>query len=271
MSYTLHTDIKAKSVSFGSKRTASAIKYIVLHYTGNKTDTAKNNAKYYRDTNIRAAGAHYFVDGTDVYQSIDDLRVAWAVGGAKYSDCASTGGGKLYKSVTNANSISIEMCSTAGAISAATFTNALALTRTLMAKYSVPAANVCRHFDVSGKHCPAYSTWMGSNPTEWYKFKSCLNTSAYTYKGTDYARVFNASYYAENNADVKKALGTDASTLFNHFCTYGMKEGRRAISSFNVSAYKANNADLVKAYGDDLPSYYKHYCVYGYKENRKAV
>ena len=51
MAYTLYTNIKAKPVSYGGIRSASTIKYLVFHYTGNKTDTALANAKYFKNTN----------------------------------------------------------------------------------------------------------------------------------------------------------------------------------------------------------------------------
>ena len=275
MSYTLFTNIKAKSVSYGSTRTAASIKYIVIHYTSNKTDKAKSNATYYRDTNKRAAGAHYFVDATSVYQSIDDLRIAWSVGGSKLSTCAKTGGGTMHGKVTNANSISIELCSTNGAIAAETIANAVALTKSLMSKYKISASNVYRHFDVTGKLCPGWSGWYGSDSSKWDAFKSQLASGSsaagsYVSNGVDYSKVFDPTFYANNQADVKKAFGTDASLLFKHFIANGMSEGRQAIATFNVNVYKANNADLVKAYGDSLPDYYKHYCIYGYKEGRKA-
>lgn len=93
----------------------------------------------------------------------------------------------------------------------------------------------------------------------------------YIHNGVDYGYVFNPTYYADKYADLKTAFGYDDKKLFNHFCTYGMKEKRQAISSFNVDAYMKNNADLVKAYGNDYPKYYEHYCRYGYKEGRKAT
>ena len=96
-------------------------------------------------------------------------------------------------------------------------------------------------------------------------------TGKYIYKGVDYGYVFNPNYYADHNADLKAAFGYDDKKLFNHFCTYGMKEGRQAISNFNLSAYKQNNPDLVQAYGNNNPAYYEHYCRYGYKEGRKAT
>ena len=271
MGCTFYNNVKAKSISYGSVRKASAIKYIVIHYTGNNTDTAKANATYYKNTNTRTAGSHYFVDATSVYQSIDDLRPAWAVGGSKYSDCAATGGGALYKTVTNANSISVEMCSTKGAISAGTFANTVALTKALMAKYNIPASRVVRHFDVNGKHCPGYSSWMGKNPTEWVNFKNQLTASNYVHNKVDYAPVFDATFYANKYSDLKNAFGSNATKLFEHFCKYGMAEGRQACATFDATVYKASNQDLRAAFGSNLPKYYEHYCVYGFKENRKCV
>ena len=72
----------ANAGNVGGTRAASGIRYIVIHYTGNDGDTAMNNAKYYA-SNVVKTSAHYFVDAKEVIQSVDDLRVAWAVGGNK--------------------------------------------------------------------------------------------------------------------------------------------------------------------------------------------
>jgi len=66
--------------NYGEARTADQIRYLVIHYTGNDGDTAANNAAYYQRTVVRAS-AHYFVDDTDIYRSVPELRTAWAVGG----------------------------------------------------------------------------------------------------------------------------------------------------------------------------------------------
>jgi N-acetylmuramoyl-L-alanine amidase CwlA len=176
MSVTINT-LRAKSGNYGSTRKASAIQYLVYHYTGNKTDTAKNNATYLHN-NLVKASAHYFVDENSIYQSVPDLSVAYAVGGGKYSDCATTGGGKLYGVCTNTNSISIEMCSTGGVIAPATIQRAVALGKELMAKYSIPVSRVCRHFDVNGKHCPGWSGWYGKDPDQWEALVKKLSTTA---------------------------------------------------------------------------------------------
>ena len=174
--------LAANAGNVGGSRTANQIKYIVLHYTGNDGDTAENNAKYYASTVVKTS-AHYFVDANSVYQSVPDLRIAWAVGGKKYASCPQTGGGKLFNKCTNANSISIELCDakrdSVYAPAGATVTTALELTQTLMEKYGVPKENVIRHFDVTGKLCPAY--WAGKeNEAKWKsEFLNWLNVTDY--------------------------------------------------------------------------------------------
>ena len=50
----IHTKI-AKKLSYGGKRPYKDIKYIVIHFTANKGDTAKNNAVFYAEGNTREA------------------------------------------------------------------------------------------------------------------------------------------------------------------------------------------------------------------------
>lgn len=172
MSYKLIEQLAA-SGNYGGSRTASQIKYLVFHYTGNDGDKAANNASYFQ-YNIVKASAHYFVDDTTVYLSVPELKVAWSVGGSKYANADKTGGGTMYGVINNTNSISIEMCDTIRngiyQASEATLENAAALGRELMAKYNIPIDNVYRHFDVTGKHCPSYLI----NERKWAAFKSRL-------------------------------------------------------------------------------------------------
>ena len=109
----------------------------------------------------------------------------------------------------------------------------------------------------------------GTPPTTTQTVKP--QTAKYIYKNVDYSLVFDPIYYSNTYSDLKKAFGTDSAKLFNHFCSYGMKEGRVASTSFNVNKYKEYYADLRNAFGNNLPLYYEHYVKYGYKENRKCV
>ena len=93
----------------------------------------------------------------------------------------------------------------------------------------------------------------------------------FLHNGIDYSPVFNPTYYANKYADLKKAYGTNANKLFEHFTKYGMTEGRQGNSSFNVNVYKNRYSDLQKAFGSNLPLYYKHYIENGRKEKRTAI
>lgn len=170
MSYALR-GLLAAAGNYGGSRTADDIRYLVIHYTGNSGDTAAANAAYFQNTVVKAS-AHYFVDDTTVYRSVPDLCIAWAVGGKPYASCEESGGGMLYGTVTNANSISVELCGTGEGRTASeqTLENAAALCRRLMGTYHIPVERVCRHFDVTGKLCPAYMV----DETVWETFKKRL-------------------------------------------------------------------------------------------------
>jgi N-acetylmuramoyl-L-alanine amidase len=132
------------------------IEYIVMHYTANNGDIAKNNADYYSRTAKLNASANYFVDEYEtVYQSVKDTDTAWHCGGGLQG----AGGHAFYEKCLNSNSVGVEMCSRKDGngryyIKDETMANAAALVRELMAKYGVPAGRVIRHYDVTGKNCP---------------------------------------------------------------------------------------------------------------------
>lgn len=139
---------RANKKNYGGKRT-KAIKFIVIHYTGNDGDTDENNGKYFAN-NVVGASAHYFVDDDSITQTVPDDFVAWHCGGKIYK----------HKSCRNSNSLGIEICDDVknGKIypSDKTIKNVLELTEYLMKKYNIPKENVIRHYDVTGKLCPAY-------------------------------------------------------------------------------------------------------------------
>lgn len=143
----------------------SGRKWIVIHYTGGKNDTAMANSNYFKNTN-RGASAHYFVDEITVVQVVKDENTAWAVG-------RNYGSNNLFGKCTNNNSISIEMCSTGGKIADATYRNTVELTKSLMSKYRIDANHVIRHWDVCSKCCPGWNGWgaAGCDASIWNQFK----------------------------------------------------------------------------------------------------
>lgn len=140
---------KAKKISYGNKRDRKNVRYIVIHYTGNNGDTAKNNVDYFATTNQRSAGAHLFVGAKGVVaKSIPLNRSAWAVGG-------NFGDGKYYGACTNFNSVSIEL---ADAMAGWTPGHVKGVKKAIkyIQKYCPNAKTIICHHDVNGKKCPAW-------------------------------------------------------------------------------------------------------------------
>lgn len=159
--------IPANAENYGKKRDVGTIRYIVVHYTANKGDKAVNNGEYFRKY-ITKSSAHYFVDEKETVQSVADNYIAYSVGGSKYKN---TGGGSLYGKCTNANSISVELCDSYYGVPEKTAERAIELICELMDRYNVPAKNVIRHYDVTGKLCPRAFAKDGSL---WREFKEKL-------------------------------------------------------------------------------------------------
>ena len=164
--------------SSSSKR-KNKIEFIVVHYTGNVNDKASSNCKYFQ-TSGRNASAHYFVDETSIYQSVEDDYVAWSVGGNKYSNTSTTGGGKFYGICTNNNSISVEMCNAVTTVPTKTKDNVVWLVAELMKKYNIDIDHVVLHFDVTGKTCPKCFV---DHPEKFKEFKKEVEAKV---KGDDY-------------------------------------------------------------------------------------
>ena len=141
------------------------IKYIVVHYTANDGDTARNNGNYFSQPN-RNASAHYFVDENEIIQSVKDTDTAWHCGAKSYK----------HELCRNDNSIGIEMCSEKDEqgkyyINESTQNNTIELIKQLMQKYDISIESVLRHYDVTGKLCPEPFV---RNQVQWLDFKQKL-------------------------------------------------------------------------------------------------
>ena len=157
--------IQCNSSNYSSGRW-QPIKYIVMHYTANDGDTARNNCDYYHNNSGLQASAHYFVDEHGVMQSVREGDTAWHCGARAY----------WHPECRNANSIGIEMCSRKRAdgsyyILPETVVNAAALAREIMQRYGIDTDHVLRHYDVTGKRCPM--PWV-DDPAQWTAFKDTL-------------------------------------------------------------------------------------------------
>ena len=169
--------IEANSKNFNQNvRDYDDIKYIVIHYTGNINDTARNNALYFREA-ITQTSAHYFVSNTDIYQSVPLNHAAYAVGlGARKEPYFKYP--TMWKKITNNNSISIEICGSKESREGTDETKhtAAKLTVALLDKFNLTPSCVYRHYDVTGKPCPA---WAVEDSIKWLNYKLLVNNYFY--------------------------------------------------------------------------------------------
>lgn len=140
--------------------------YIVIHYTAGKGDTAADNGKYFANNGRLGASAHWFVDEREAVASVPEQFVAWHCGGNVYT----------HPECRNSNSIGVELCSDWDGkdyiLTDKTLSNAVELVRELMERYDIPIEHVIRHYDVTGKPCPA--PMVGGDKAEWEKFKEAI-------------------------------------------------------------------------------------------------
>lgn len=184
-------EIKKQTSTVNTSPRYVSIKYLAIHYTAGTTSkkgSAINTAKYFAKPKT-GASADFIVDDVDIVQYNPDLkkRYCWAVG-TKNGPRKTKAGGKFYKKATNSNTISIEICSSLKSgyvykdtlansagwyFTDAAVNNAVELAKYLMKTYNIPASNVIRHYDVTGKFCPGVIGWNENTASvkEWEKFK----------------------------------------------------------------------------------------------------
>lgn len=117
-----------------------AVDRIVVHFTATLA-SARNNVTYFARNEGQGASAHYFVDdiSPEIYQSVAEGDTAWHAGNW----------------AMNCRSIGIEVVSAGEDFSTTEVEKLTWLVRKLMAKYGIGASGVIRHYDVTGKLCPA--------------------------------------------------------------------------------------------------------------------
>lgn len=225
MAYEYIADHTAVNYSPGN----SGRKYIVIHYTGNDTDSDEGNANYFRDL-YRGASAHLFVDDDSVHEVVSLTDSSWAVG-------VNISNGRLFGVCTNYNSINVEMCSRDGKITNATLDNTVVLTKNLMSQFDIDADHVVRHYDVCGKRCPGWTGWLPGDESLWNLFQSRIRNDVENVtgrKGEDEMRCF---YTID---------GVGGVYYFDGFKPHALShpDEMKAINE----VYKANN-------GKDMPSF----------------
>lgn len=194
-----------------------AIDRIVVHFTATLA-SARNNATYFARNEGQGASAHYFIDDItpEIYQSVAEGDTAWHAGDWQM----------------NCRAIGIEVVSAGEDFSATEVEKLGWLVRKLMAKYGIGASGVIRHYDVTGKLCPA--PYVAAS--KWAALKAAITggaasggTASAAPGGTvselarrviagefgngDARRAALGSRYSEVQAEVNRILGGGSSSV----------------------------------------------------------
>lgn len=240
------SDIKSHPGNYANDASRD-VSYIVVHFTGNDDDTAIGNAKYFNREDVDVS-AHFFVDETQIYQSVELRDVAWHCG---------TKGKYYHAKCRNANSFGIEM-TTAGAykVSAKTIENTAYLTAYLCKMLNIKSSEVdtyvLRHYDVTHKKCPAQ---MVSNTKEWTEFKTMVKNIL---EGKPAKKVATAtktpsatSFFPSRGYFKKGDSGKNVEKINDFF--------RKVFPSY-AKTLKRNEDDLIgNLYGDNTLAWVKEF------------
>ena len=127
--------------------------FLVIHWTANegKGANAESNRNYFQNAE-RAASAHYCVDSGEIVQCIPEAEMAYHVGADTYTAFAE----RHIGSYPNAHTIGVEMCVNSDGHFWTMYSNTVKLCIEIMKRHNIPIENVIRHYDVTGKDCPAF-------------------------------------------------------------------------------------------------------------------
>lgn len=236
--------ILPSQTNYGGLR--SSTKYLVIHYTASPGGTAKANANYFVTPNRRAS-AHYFVgfDG-EVISSVPENKVAWHCGASKYK----------HPECRNSNSIGIELCCRKLSLATKNATDkdwyfttetvdaAIKFVAGLMNKYGIDRNHIVRHYDVTGKICPAPFI---HNELQWSLFLDSCEKMA---KSGISAPVVTATEVvkASTDASFKVKLKEDMSIRKGASTLYG-KVGVAKIGVYTIVETKGNWGKLKSGLG----------------------
>ena len=138
------------------------VKGIVIHYTANPGSTAQANRNYFeglKDEHTTKASSHFVIglDG-EIIQCIPSTEISYA------------------SNDRNGDTLSIECChpDETGKFTDKTYDSLVKLTAWLCNRFDVPADEVIRHYDVTGKDCPKYFV---ENEDAWKQFQKDVEES----------------------------------------------------------------------------------------------
>lgn len=165
------------------------VKGVVIHWTANENAgaDADANIRFFENRKYGRTGygsAHYFVDSEKIMRCLPESEMAYHVGATSYKT-------SRFGSYPNNCTLGVEMCVNSDGNFKVVYDQTVELTAMLMKKYKLNVdTELVRHFDVTGKNCPAMFTsnhWgktnnsyatkygVGSNADKaWENFKAAV-------------------------------------------------------------------------------------------------
>lgn len=188
---------------------------IVMHYTATPGASDTNEHDFFDGADGgggRYASAHIFVDSDSATLIIPLNEVAYHANEKACRIAKLKGRSGSYYGDANCTSIGIEMCvEKDGSISESTFDRSVDIAVELCKKYGLKSGDIYRHYDVTGKNCPA--PWV-SKPSEFARFKKAVDAGL---KGGDVTQVSKpvvpASAKPAKSAKVAGTIKVLASSL----------------------------------------------------------
>ena len=224
----MYTLLALKANYQAIKRSEKEVEFLVIHYTANDGDTARNNLRYY-NSSVVGASAHFFIDENEVCCSVPWYFTAWHCG---------TKGAYKHPKCRNNNSVGIELCSRKDEngnyyFKREVIERAAEFTAQQMKFYNIPIEKVLRHYDITGKLCPRPFILDG----EWNKFKEKV-LEYYNGKGGE-----SMKYYETLSEIPAGEMREVVEKLIDRGTIKGTGEGKLHLSEDMVRMFVFNNRE----------------------------
>lgn len=178
------TDKLIPAGKYNRPGTKSTPKRICVHYTGDCGASADRLTLFFTDNAAARTSSQYIVGiNGEIIRCIPDNEIAYAAANQ------------------NANTIHIEVCykDKTGKFEEKSISALNELVLYLMDKYKISAENILRHYDLTGKHCPAYYV----DATRWAALHERITTKPTAKK---LYRVQVGAFSDKNNAENYAAM-----------------------------------------------------------------
>jgi N-acetylmuramoyl-L-alanine amidase len=149
------------------------VQAIVMHYTQAPGQSAENVRRYFDGAKQDYGSSHYIIDNREIVLCIPEEEIAYHAG--PHSKATAWALTKFGNEQANLHSIGVEMChpDVSGRITQIVQAKARLLCADLCMRYDLsPREDIIRHYDVTGKLCPAH--WVG-HQEEFEKFRIAVD------------------------------------------------------------------------------------------------